>query len=474
MSEFIDHSRHVIAELRTRRKEISTRMNEILDAAKKQSRGLTATEKAEFDRIETESLGFADRIEELQEQVRAEEECLPAMRKYFGKKESTTMEKRMTMPGRSSWTVGNEEETYRPDGEHSYFRDLWQARQYSDRSAADRLSRNNQQQADRLNGGQQRALSGNTPGAGGEFVPPLWAEQQFIEFARPGRTTASLVNNEALPAGTDVINLPKIATGTAVGVQAAQNTPVTQQDMTTTAVSSPVVTIAGGQILSLQLLEQSPLNMDAVILGDLAADYAVKLNGQVLGGSGTAGQAMGIVTQPGTNQIAFTSATPSLAGAGGLYSKIAGAVQAVHGARFLPPTAIVMHPRRWAWVISQNDSSNRPYVLPAANGALNALGTAGAVQAQGYVGEMQGLAVYVDAGIPTNLGAGSNQDAIVVLRREDLWLFESHVRAEAFPQTYAQNMSVFVRLYNYVSFQPARFPQSISVIGGTGLVAPTF
>ncbi len=289
-------------------------------------------------------------------------------------------------------------------------------------------------------------------------MPPLWMESQFVAFARPGRVTADLAINEPLPAGTDVINLPKINTGSAVAVQTTQNSAVQQTDITTTSVSSPVVTIAGGQTVSLQLLEQSPLNMDAVILGDLAADYGVKLNGQVLNGSGTAGQATGILTVAGTNQIAYTSSTPTLAGPGGLYSKLAGAMQAVHTKRFLPADVIIMHPTRWAWIIATADSSNRPYVVPTANGPYNALGTSGAVAAQGYVGNLLGLPVYADATLPTNLGTGTNQDTIIVMRREDLWLWESTIRAEAFAQTYANNMSVFVRLYNYMSFQPARFP----------------
>jgi hypothetical protein len=87
---------------------------------------------------------------------------------------------------------------------------------------------------------------------------------------------------------------------------------------------------------------------------------------------------------------------------------------------------------------------------------------------------MLGLPVYVDATIPTNLGAGTNQDFIMVARMADLILWESNVRAEAFQQTYAQNLSVFVRLYNYFSFQAGRYPKSISLINGTGLTTPTF
>ena len=391
-----ERKREWIADLIGKRKAGAEQARSLVDRAKAEKRNPTRAEAAEFDAAEQLIREYDERIGELHDQVRADEAAAPMQAMYAPRTGESTMDKRTTMPGRSGWSVGTEEETYRPDGNHSYFRDLWQARQYGDADAAGRLARNNAQQASRLNSAQQRAISGNTPGAGGEFVPPLWAESQFIEFARPGRVTASLVNNKPLPAGTDVINLPKINTGSAVAVQTTQNSAVQQTDITTTSASSPVVTIAGGQTLSLQLLEQSPLNMDTVILGDLAADYGMKLNGQVLNGSGTAGQATGTLTLAGTNQIAYTSATPSLAGTGGLYSKLAGAVQAIHTTRFLPPTAVIMHPRRWAWIIAQNDSA------------------------------------------------------------------------------YANNMSVFVRLYNYMSFQPARFPQSISVISGTGLITPTF
>jgi hypothetical protein len=110
--------------------------------------------------------------------------------------------------------------------------------------------------------------------------------------------------------------------------------------------------------------------------------------------------------------------------------------------------------------------------VTARAGAFNAIGAADQVAAQGLVGEMLGLPVYVDASIPTNVGG--TQDQIIVARLEDLVQWESNVRAEAFQQTYANQLSVFVRVYNYMSFQAARYPKSISVISGTGLVAPTF
>lgn len=442
--------RAMIADLMAKRAEKRAELDGLLTAAEaREEKKFTDEERSAFDTGESEIRGYDERIAELDSQIKADEAAAEMARKYAP----------------SGIKVTSEPEVYRQSGGGpSYFRDLFRATNKGDREAFDRLQRNDKIVA------EKRAIS-TTNGAGGEFVPPLWLEDQFIKYVRPGRITADLCPTQDLPAGTDSINIPKVNTGTAVAPQATQNTGVQQTDLTTTSVSSPVVTVAGGQTVSLQLLEQSPLNIDDVVLRDLAADYAKQIDTQVLSGTGTGGQVTGIFTQSGTTAVTYTSASPTL---GALYSKVAGAIQSVHTSRFLPPDAIVMHPRRWAWCVAQLDAQNRPLVVPHAGAPMNVMGNAGAQASQGLVGEMLGLPVYVDALIPTTLGAGTNQDEILVARMSDLMLWESNVRAEAFQQTYAQNLSVFVRLYNYFSFQPGRYPQSISVIGGTGLVAPTF
>ncbi|MFB7666859.1 phage major capsid protein [Kitasatospora sp. NPDC056138] len=458
--------RQMVSDLRQRRKPYTAQLQDLVERAKAENRNLTQAESADFDTAEAQIREIDERIDELAEQIEADAAAAPMQRKYAPTStKGTSMENRTSMPGYSRIQVTRSEEVYRPDNGTSYFKDLYLARELGDRDAAGRLHRNQKLQA------ETRAISGNVAGAGGEFVPPKWLEEQFIQYARPGRVTVDRCNLEPLPAGTDQLILPKINTGTATAIQTTQNSAVQNTDLTTTSVSSSVATIAGAQTLSLQLIEQSPLSMDSVVLGDLAADYAMRFDLQVLAGTGTNGQLTGILTQAGTNAITFTSASPTL---GLLYSKIAGAIQAVHTSRFLPPDTIIMHPRRWAWCVSQLDAQNRPLVVPVAGGPFNAAGVSGDVRAQGYVGELQGLPVFVDANVPTNLGAGSNEDRIIVARMADLWAWESNIRAEAFQQTYAQNMSVLVRLYNYVSFQPARFPQSISVISGTGLTTPSF
>jgi len=435
----------MIKALQDKRAELRTTLDGILETVHTEQRDkLTADEQARFDAGESEIRGIDERVSELDEQIRADDAAAEVTRRY------------------TSVQVTSEPEVYRKGAQLSYFRDLYRATNKGDHRAAERLERNNRMVM------EKRAIS-TTTGAGGEFVPPDWMEDQFIAYVRPGRITANLVPTQDLPPGTDSINIPKVNTGTAVAPQSSQNTGVQQTDLTTTSVASPVVTIAGGQTVSLQLIEQSPLNIDDVVLRDLAADYAKQVNTQVLLGPGTGGQMTGITTLAGTNAV--TVGTTTIAA---LYSGIANAIQLIHTQRFLPPTAVIMHPRRWAWLMAQLDSQSRPLVVPAANAPMNVLADMGPQAAQGYVGSILGLPVYVDALLPTNLGAGTNQDEIIVAKMDDLILWEGGVKAEAFQQTYAQNLSVFVRLYNYTSFQPARYPKSIAVIGGVGLAQPSF
>lgn len=451
----------MLARLQEDRAKCKREMTGLLDAPKKFNRDLSPNEKKRFDELEGMIEGYNERIDELTEQVEAERSAAEYTRTRYPNL-------------RFGDGVTREPDIYRRGGEHSFFRDTYRAHQHGDPDALDRLRRNNAMVADdKARRGEQRAIS-TTNGAGGEFVPPLWLEEQWIALARPSRVTADLATRQALPGGTDVINIPKVATGTATALQTNQNSAIQQTDMTTTSVSSSVITIAGGQTVSVQLMEQSPLNVDEMILADLAADYAMKLDIEVLTGSGTGGHLTGITTLSGTNSVAWTQASPSLGGTGGMYSALANAIQQIHTNRYAPPTAIIMHPRRWAWAEAQSDTTNRPLVVPTAGNPMNAAGVQTQVAAEGAVGTMLGLPVFVDPNIPTNLGAGTNQDEIIVTRASDQYLWEGQLRAEAFQQTYAQNLSVFVRLYNYAAYIPGRYPKSIGVVTGTGAVTPTF
>lgn len=352
-------------------------------------------------------------------------------------------------------SVKSEPMTYRAGGQHSYFKDLAlaQAPGVWDSEARARLARHADEVSIEL-----RTNPNRTDGTGGDFVPPLYLMNQYVALARAGRVTADLSSKFELPAGTDSINMPKIATGSTVAAQtdgsAASNT-----DITTSTVTAPVNTYAGQQILSLALLEQSPVNFDQVVFADLIASQAQQIGAAVIGGAGSSGAHEGILTNTSVGSVTSTATTGT-----GIYTVVAQAVSTVSRTRFLPPTAIVMNPQRWYWFCSQGDSSGRPLVVPNAGAPFNAIGVQDQAVAQGSVGTMLGIPVYLDPNIGTTYS--TNQDRIIVGRFSDLALFEGPLRTRVLYETDANTLQVRLQVYNYSAFTSRRYSSAIAVCSG--------
>jgi HK97 family phage major capsid protein len=365
--------------------------------------------------------------------------------------------------------VTSEARTYEKGNGRSYLRDLVRHQLNLDDNG-DSIQRLQRHGEEVRNDKEFRDLL-RTDGNGGYFVPPLWLMSQYVELARAGRAYANVVTNQPLPAGTDSINIPTIATGTATAIQTADNGAVQETDLTDSSVSAGVKTIAGQQDLAIQLIDQSPVNFDEIVFRDLIADYATKVDLQVISGSNGSGQVQGVRGTSGITTITYTAATPTVAQ---LYSKIADAVQRVHTLRFMPPTVIVMHPRRWAYLLAASDTNGRPLVVPDAGNPQNAVGTLAAVTSQQVVGQMHGLPVVTDPNMPTTLGASTTEDVVHILRAQDLLLWESSIRTRVLPEVGSGTLTTRLQVYGYLAFSAARYPKSVVEIGGTGLIAPTF
>lgn len=465
----LEYLRQRLAALLAERAELAAKRDAVLTGPTTEQRDLTADESKAFEEARTAIIAHDETINECRARISNLED---------DEKRQLAVDSLAATLGRSDGNGGiatrtqPRTETYARGGPHSYFRDLVQAQVLGERSSIERLVTSDREQI------AARSLT-TVAGGVGEFVPPLWLINEYIALARAGRVIADQVRNQPLPSGTNVINLPKILTGTAVAEQTTQNTAVQNTDATSTSIAANVATIAGQQVISLQLLEQTPigLNIDEILLADLAADYATKLDVFVI--NNNAAGKLGILNVASLNAVTFTSASPTVPL---VYSKVADAIQRIATLRFMPAQKIFMHPRRWAWFLASLDTSNRPLVVPTTNlGPNNAMiaganvgAIGGAGSEQGPVGTLQGLPVWQDPSIPINLGAGTNEDRIIVARTDDIILFEGNPRAEAFREPLAANLSILLRFYNYAALHASRYPGSISVIAGTGLVTPTF
>ena len=438
--------------LREQRKQIQAELDGIVAGAERSGRDFTPTESKRFDALVVEARGLDDRIDVLDKASRASAAAASTYSTYMGGSTSSTTTARFSVRERGG--------VYAPGSGHSLFRDIFAARTVGDPEAMERLNRN---------AAEQRA-QGDPVGTSLNFAIPGYLTDDFVAASRYGRVVADLVHNEQLPEGRDSIILPRIETGTEVEPQnPTEGSSITLTPMTTSAVSSAVVTLAGGQKVNQQLLDQSPFAMDRVILQDLGADAALRLENQVIFGAGSGSRELtGLLVAAGTNSVTYTTATPTAAG---VYSSIAGAIAKVQETRYMAPDAIVMSPRRWLWLAQSVDSAGRPLVTPT-DGAFNSMATLTDTVAGGQVGRMFGLPVYVTSGIGFTYGVGTNEDRIIVMRRDDAELWTSTPRLEVLNQTYGANLQLLIRWYNYAAFV-ARQPKGVAIIGGTGLVEPT-
>ena len=461
-----------LTELRKESDALYEQRGALIDKAAGEKRAMTDVEQAAYDEagtkrsvVEKDLPQVEARVLELREQTKREA-IASASRLSAGE----------TSEQRGGGAQITDPEVYaKGNTQRSFLRDLGNKTLRGDSDASERLRRHSAAMADT----EKRALGNTnaTGGSGGELAPPEWLINDYIKLVRPGRITADLFTKSDVPSGVSNINIPRILTGTSVAVQSTQNTALSQTDMTTGFVSTGFTTIGGKQVVSQQLLDQTALNFDQVVLQDLAAAYATTFGQQVIFGAGTGANnnsvLNGLVNAPvsGANAAVFTSASPTAAL---LYSKLNGMLASFVTQRFAPPEVWLMHPRRWYWLLAQVDSQGRPLVVPTSVAynpvAMDNMG----IGVQGSVGVLLGLPVVIDPNLPINLGAGTNQDEIFLMKTSDLWLFESTPQVESFRETYSDSVGVLFRIYNYAGTILNRYSTSIATLNGTGLVSPVF
>ncbi len=399
---------------------------------------------------------------------------------------------------RSPATVTSEPRTYTERsnifGEKvSFFADAFRAQERVGdwRSSAERLERHAREvQIEReapKNGQTERAT---TTTSFGSLVVPQYLTGLVAPLLRNGRPLANLCNRHELPARGMALIIPRVTTGTSAAVQATQNTAVSLTDPVVTDLTLPVATVAGQADVSRQALERGE-NVDSLIYLDLARAHAAAVDVQVISGSGTAGQVLGILNTAGINAATAFGAAPTVTN---FNLKVAGQITAVTSAGAgLFPTMLTMHPRRWGWLTAQVDSSGRPVVTANTVANFNALAVInkpGQTSADGdpitggeFIGvHNSGLPVLTDLNIPTNVGTNL-EDIVLASANQEYHLWEEGdglPRELKFEQTTGGSLTTKLVVYSYIAFTAGRYPQATGKIGGLdatatwGLVAPAF
>jgi HK97 family phage major capsid protein len=441
-----------------RRDAVKVEMDAVLDAVAAENRtDLTEEESVRVDALVEESKQLASRMEKFKAQMEEDE-------KVAGIRSAV---KDVVMPKATASTkILSEARTYTEKSGNSFIADAFNAQYKNDYAANERLARHTrEEEVERRDVG-----TGNFSG----LVIPQYLVDLAAPFARAGRPTADFATNKhVLPADGMTLNISRMTTGTSTAVQATENSAVSDTDSDDTLLTIDVRTIAGQQDLSKQVIERGS-GVDAFVVQDLIRSWHTTLDNQILNGSGTSGTMVGLEGTVGTNNVVFTEASPTVAL---LYPKLADAYQQIQTSVFMNPTHWIMHPRRLAFLLSGVDLQERPLVVPALNGPMNAVATGAGAAGYGNSGyTLMGLPIITDANVRTDAGVGTDEDRIYCVNAAELHLWEQSGSpfALSFDATGAGSLTVKSVVYGYSAFSAGRYPGAVSIISGTGLVAPSF
>lgn len=457
-----------LSSLESERSEVATKQDALLGEVEDQKRSnLTEEEDKSFADLSTQKRELDSKItearakvEELRTEVKADEE--------FVRTQSTKVETRTAPAYDDVARVGQEKRTYNPESDkdgRGFLLDV--ARQFSrnDIGAADRLNRHMREEM--VERGDKLTERAAGTGAFSGLVVPQYLVDLFAPAAKAGRPFADVCRHHDLPETGMTASIGKVTTATTTAEQATENTNVSETDIDDTLVNVPIKTNAGQQTLSRQAIERG-VGTDDVTLEDLLRSYNTTLDGRLLNTAVTGLSAV-------ATSIAYTDATPTAAE---LYPKLLqapAAVEALLMDQDPGDTIAIMHSRRWYWLQSQLTSTwpmfGQPGI-PTQNG-----GVAGAEKyGSGFRGTLpSGAPVIVDNNVPTNLGAGTNEDEIYFGARSEFHLWEDpnapvFIRAD---QTKAASLGVLLVVYGYFAFLHDRRTHA-QKIAGTGLITPTF
>jgi hypothetical protein len=363
--------------------------------------------------------------------------------------------------------VGAEERTYRPDRDpagRQFILDVVRSRFDGNTDASARLTRHMAEE--RVERGEYLERAVGT-GAFTGLVVPQYLTDLYAPATANLRPLVDVANKHNLPPDGMTVNISRITTPTAVGLQATENTGVTEQNIDDTILTENVQTAAGQQTVSRQALERGTLTED-VVLQDLFNRYSTQVDSTLINQATTG-------LDPNCATTAYTSASPTAAE---LWPNLFKASSLGEQAflNMAPITHCVMHTRRWNWLQSQVGST-WPFMgvgsMPPQQGALIVPGEYGTGAVRGILNN--GLKVVVDNNVPINQGTATNQDVIYALAASEIHVWEDP-RAPVFiraDQALAASLGVLLVLYGYFAYSVRRYGATAHQrIVGTGTAAP--
>lgn len=432
--------------LREKRDAALAQADDIVAKAAADARELTADE----DKHVADTI---DKVRDLDEQIRRHVELEQRAAAAAESRKASIVETATTI-------VKSEPRTYTPNSTNSFVRDAFAAQFMNDYAANERLARHmNEERVERRD-----VTSANFAG----LIVPQFLTNLAAPFARAGRPFLNAARKHQLPNEGLTISISKVTTGSATAVQ-TEGAAVQETNMDDTKLDVSVVTVAGQQNVSRQAIERGT-NIDTLVMADLVSAYHTNLDSLFVTTSATS--LMNVITQV----VTYTDASPTVAE---LYPKIVDGVQRIQTNFYAGPNFVLMHPRRLAFILAAVDDQKRPLAVPVPNfNGQPAFASGNGAPVYGNSGyTLLGLPIITDANVTTTNGAGSNEDVIIIGNTQEAHLFEQgdgEPMMLRFEQPKAAELDVTMIVYGYSAFTANRYPNAFALVGGTGLITPTF
>lgn len=429
--------------------EISKRKTEVEALATLEKRDATDEEL-------TSVTSKGDELRQLDEEIaslEARKEELESLEKR--EQEALLRAKEVRVPATAKGSH-SEPSTYRADNERevNFLQDAWLTHK-RDGSAFDARSRIERH----MNEYRDVATS-----AVGGFVIPQYKLDKAAEYAANGAPLANYIFRDPEPTTMSTV-IPTVTTAASAAAQASQNSAVSETDIAVTNITVPTVTIAGQQDIARQALELGTGVQD-LIFRELLSQWHTALDSGIINTDGTSGTIEGLLASDSIGTSTYTDGTPTVPE---FLVQLGNSIADVTTACKAGPDVIVVHPRRWEWLLVSVGSDGRPLVQVDNYNAQNEVGRGRS--GYGQVGTIRGIPVIVDANVPINLGSGTDEDRVIVAKTDEFYFAApEQPRMLNFEESLGGSLTTKAVVYGYAAFTAERRAGATSVMSGTGLI----
>lgn len=360
--------------------------------------------------------------------------------------------KPMDLPFAGGQDEGKATSLYGPEGTGSFYNDLRLGTSSNrDQKAIERM-------AEAVEG---KAMTEGTAEDGGFLVPPE-VSNELITAREANGILRSLFSSTSI--SVDELQFVRQDNGLAVAWTAEQAEKI-QSELKFSGFSARVFTAAGLAVASNQLLADAKWSVDQMINRELAKRFVWLEEIAFLNGDGE-NQPLGLRHTPGVGSIPVKGTD-----IGDQLDAVTDAITNIYTNFYGPPSAIVMHPRRWAtFVKARTEEGAGAYLIGAGS---NVYGRNANDPLPGYGsgplprGSIYGVPVFTTPSVPTDLGDAENEDCIFVGDfSQGLVLDRQGITTDRSEHVYFTTNQTIFRSEERLGFTAGRYPSAFQVIEG--------